>query len=181
MNDTLDGDNNLTNNASVKYPLMKGRSGRKSKKYNSPPKDEPWFWLTAELINSLAWLYMSINCQKLIHRWIVEHSNHGGHENGRLVCTYNNFEDYGLTRNKIRPAIEEAHSLGLVKHQRGERVFAKNQPNSYRLTFYGTDELHTATNDWKRLTEERLISFKRKKTEKEERRKKFKIQQRSKK
>ncbi len=88
--------------------------------------------------------------------------NHGGYENGHLVCTYKDFVDYGLTRNNIRPAIEEAQALGLVKHQRGERVFAKNQPNSYTLTFYATENKYAPTNDWKKLNEERLISFKNK-------------------
>ena len=177
--DTPYVENTQERNASVKYPLMKGRSSKGSRKFNRPPSGEGWIWLTGELINSLAWRSMSVNCLKLTLRLLLEHINHGGLENGRLVCTYKDFQEYGLTRNKIRPAIEEADFLGLVKHQRGERVFAKNQPNSYRLTFYGTDELHTATNDWKRLTEERLFSFKRKKREEKEKRKKFKIKQRS--
>ena len=127
MNDTLDGDNNLTNNASVKYPLMKGRTSRGSRKFNRPPSGEGWIWLTGELLNSLAWRSMSVNCRKLIDRLLLEHCNHGGLENERLVCTYKDFQDYGLTRNKIRPAIEEADFLGLVKHQRGERDVAKNR------------------------------------------------------
>ena len=45
---------------------------------------------------------------------------------------------------------------------KGERVFAKNQPNSYTLTFYATENKYAPTNDWKKLTEERLICFKNK-------------------
>ena len=112
-----------------------------------------------------------MNCLKLIHRLLLEHCNHGGLENGRLVCTYKDFQEYGLTRNKIRPAIEEADFLGLVKHQRGERVFAKNQPNSYRITFYGTSEARDPTNEWKRMTQERLEAFREKRREQEMKRK----------
>jgi hypothetical protein len=122
---------------------------------------------------------MSVNCRKLIDRLLLEHCNHSGLENGRLVCTYKDFQDYGLTRNKIRPAIEEADFLGLVKHQRGERVFAKNQPNSYRITFYGTSEARDPTNEWKRITKERIDSFRSKKREREKKKKEFKIKQRS--
>ena len=122
---------------------------------------------------------MSVNCNKLTLRLLLELINHGGLENGRLVCTYKDFQEYGLTRNKIRPAIEEADFLGLVKHQRGERVFAKNQPNSYRITFYGTSEARDPTNEWKRITKERIDSFRSKKREQEKKRKEFKIKQRS--
>jgi hypothetical protein len=74
---------------------------------------------------------------------------------------------------------EEADFLGLVKHRRGERVFAKNQPNSYRITFYGTSEARDPTNEWKRITKERIDSFRSKKREQEKKKKKFKIKQRS--
>ena len=63
----------------------------------------------------------------------------------------------------IRFAIEEAGFLGLVKHQRGERVFAKNQPNSYRLTFYGTKDAKDPTNEWKLVTTERVKAYSKKK------------------
>ena len=164
-----------------KYPQQKGRTSRGSRKFNRPPSGEGWIWLTGELINSLAWRSMSVNCLKLTLRLLLEHINHGGFENGRLVCTYKDFQEYGLTRNKIRPAIEEADFLGLVKHQRGERVFARNHPNSYRLTFYGTKDAKDPTNEWKRITKEGIDSFRSKKREQEKKRKEFKIKQRSKK
>ncbi len=122
---------------------------------------------------------MSVNCLKLTLRLLLEHINHGGLENGRLVCTYKDFQEYGLTRNKIRPAIEEADFLGLVKNQQGERIFARNHPNSYRLTFYGTKDAKDPTNEWKRITKERIDSFRSKKREQEKKRKEFKIKQRS--
>lgn len=179
MDDTLNVENTHERNASVKYPQQKGRTSRGSRKFNRPPSGEGWIWLTGELINSLAWRSMSVNCLKLTLRLLLEHINHGGLENGRLVCTYKDFQEYGLTRNKIRPAIEEADFLGLVKHQRGERVFAKNQPNSYRLTFYGTSEVRDPTNEWKGVTEEKVEVYREKKRRREKKRKEFKIKQRS--
>ena len=101
MNDTLDVENTHERNASVKYPQLKGRTSRRSRKFNRPPSNQAWSWLTSELINSLAWRSMSVNCRKLIDRLLLEHCNHGGWENGRLVCTYKDFQEYGLTRNKI--------------------------------------------------------------------------------
>ena len=146
-------------NASVKYAIQKGRTSPKSsrdKKLYGPPKGEPWIWLTTELLSSEAWRSMSINCYKLIFHLLIEHSNHAGRENGRLLSTYGQLQDYGLTRNKIRSVIEEAEFLGLIKHKRGRKVVALNQPNSYRLTFYADDENGFATNEWKSMTKEKI-------------------------
>ena len=179
MNDTLNVENTRERNASVKYPQQKGRTSRGSRTFNRPPYKMAWSWLTAELLNSVSWRSMSVNCRKLIDRLLLEHCNHAGLENGGLICTYNHFQEYGLTRNKIRPAIEEADFLGLVKNQQGERIFARNHPNSYRLTFYGTKDAKDPTNEWKRITKERIDSFRSKKREQEKKRKEFKIKQRS--
>ena len=179
MDDTPDDANDQNLYASIKYPQLRGREGKPSRRFNRPPHNMAWCWLTSELINSLAWRSMSVNCLKLTLRLLLEHINHGGLENGRLVCTYKDFQEYGLTRNKIRPAIEEADFLGLVKHQRGERIFAKNQPNSYRITFYGTSEARDPTNEWKRMTQERLEAFREKRKEQEKKRTEYKIKQRS--
>ena len=175
MNDTLNAENTRERNASVKYPQQKGRTSRGSRTFNRPPYKMAWCWLTAELLNSVSWRSMSVNCRKLIDRLLLEHCNHAGLENGGLICTYNHFQEYGLTRNMIRFAIEEAGFLGLVKHQRGERVFAKNQPNSYRLTFYGTKDAKDPTNEWKLVTTERVKAYRKKKKEAKEKRKQFKI------
>jgi len=68
---------------------------------------------------------------KLIFRLLIEYSEHAGYENGRLLSTYQQLQNYGLTRNKIRSVIEEAEFLGLIRHRRGRKVEALNQPNSY--------------------------------------------------
>jgi hypothetical protein len=79
----------------------------------------------------------------------------------------------------IRPAIDEANFLGLVKNRRGERVFAKNEPNLYRLTFYGTKDAKDPTNEWKLVTTERVKAYRKKKKEAKEKRKQYKIKHRS--
>ena len=179
MNDTLNAETTRERNASVKYSQQKGRTSKGSRTFNRPPYKMAWSWLTAELLNSVSWRSMSVNCRKLIDRLLLEHCNHAGLENGGLICTYNHFQKYGLTRNKIRPAIKEADFLGLVKHQRGEKIFARNHPNSYRITFYGTKNAKDPTNEWKRITQERVDVFRKKQKEQEKKRKEYKIKQRS--
>ncbi|MDA9620941.1 hypothetical protein N9S51_01305 [Pelagibacteraceae bacterium] len=148
-----------SSNARHQYEVQKGRVSPKTsrdKKMYGPPQDESWIWLTTELLCSDAWRSMSINCYKLIFHLLIEHSNHAARENGRLLSTYGQLQNYGLTRNKIRPVIVEAEFLGLIKHRRGRKVEALNQPNSYRLTFYADDENGYATNDWKSITKEKI-------------------------
>ena len=146
-------------NARNQYEIQKGRASRKTRKDRklyAPPQSEPWVWLTTELLFSDAWRSMSVNCMKLIFRLLIEHSEHAGYENGRLLSTYQQLQNYGLTRNKIRSVIEEAEFLGLIRHRRGRKVEALNQPNSYRLTFYADDENGYATNEWKSVTKEKV-------------------------
>ena len=112
-------------NARHQYEVQKGRVSRKTsrdKKMYNPPQGEPWIWLTTELLLSEAWRSMSINCYKLIFHLLIEHSNHAGRENGRLLSTYGQLQNYGLTRNKIRAVIEEAEFLGLIKHNEWKSI-----------------------------------------------------------
>jgi len=152
--------NDNSSNASVRYDVQKGRASKRTnqdRKFNGPPKkNNPWIWLTAELLNSIAWRSMGINCSRLIFRLLIEHCNHHSLENGRLISTYKQLSEYGLTKSKIRKAIDEAEALGLVRHKRGRKIEALNQPNSYRLTFYADDERGHATNEWKSVTKEKI-------------------------
>ncbi len=131
------------------------RTGR-DKKLRSPPKGEPWCWLTRELLGSPAWRALSVNARKLMDFLLIEDMNHAGTENGNLCATYDQLEAYGLTRSEIRPAIEEAECLGLIRWQRGGRWAGTNRPSRFRLTFYADRDGNPATNEWKGKTEEAI-------------------------
>jgi len=54
-----------SSNANNRYEVQKGRASRRTnqdRKLNGPPKYQPWLWLTAELLCSVAWRSMGINC-----------------------------------------------------------------------------------------------------------------------
>ncbi len=134
-------------------PDATGRSSGKHtgrlKKVLSPPKGEPWVWLTSELLSSDAWRAQSVNCRKLLDFLIVEHANHAGLENGNLKAPYDHLVEYGLTRSQIRAATEEADFLGLLRVKRGGRYAGNNQPSVYRLTFLPcANEAEAPTNEW---------------------------------
>ncbi len=129
------------------------RNGRAAKAY-SPPKGEPWVWITRELLASPAWRHQSANTFRLISFLLIEHMNHAGTENGNLKATHEQLRAYGLGANSIRDAIEEAEFLGLIRFQRGGRWAGSNQPSRFRLTFLADRNGNGPTNDWKQRSEE---------------------------
>lgn len=135
-------------------------SGNRAKKLRGPPKDEPWIWLTRELVSSPVWRSRSINCVRLINFLMAEHMNHAATENGNLNATYDQLAAWGLTRSEICAAIDEAGFLGLVRFERGGRRAGTNQPSTYRLTFQADREGNPPTNDWKVKTDEAIETWK---------------------
>ena len=142
---------------------VSGRSGQALK----PPKGEPWVWLTRELLSSPAWRAMSPNTARLIQFLLMEHCNHAGRENGALVATYKQLEAYGLSRNCIRAAIQEARDLGLIRCRPGGRFKDPENPEQrpvraptlYRLTLLPDRDGNPPTNDWKGKTEEDIAGM----------------------
>lgn len=135
------------------------RTGR-DRKLRSPPKDKPWTWVTRELLCSPAWRAQSTNCRRLMDFLMVEHINHAGTENGKLMATHLQLEAYGLTRNCIADAILEARFLGLVRFDRGGRWGLTKLPSIFRLTFYTDRDGVPATNEWKAKTAEIIAEWK---------------------
>ena len=75
--------------------------------FGRTPKDEPWFWLSCELVCSDAWRAMGINARRLLDFLLVEHRKHAGLENRNLKAPYDQLEVFGVTRSEIRGAIED--------------------------------------------------------------------------
>jgi hypothetical protein len=78
--------------------------------------------------------------------------HHGGHENGHLPVTYENFVQYGIHRHAVAPAIRELEALGFieitVRGRAGNREF--RSPNRYRLTYRPTKgEPGDGTHEWR--------------------------------
>lgn len=105
-----------------------------------------------DLLNSFAWLAMSDQCRKLIDALMAEHADHGGLENGNLMAPYDLLQARGMRRGKILNAIIEAEALGVVDPTRGVRSYgSRKAPSRYRLTWLGTSDGLTPTNEWKSI------------------------------
>ena len=153
------------------------RTGRAAKAHR-PPKDEPWVWLTRELVSSPAWRCRSINCARFIDFLMAEYMNHAGTENGNLMATYDQLVEWGVTRSEIYAAIEEAKFLGLVRFERGGRYAGTNKPSTYRLTFQAVlREESPPTNEWKGKTAEAIETWKQDRTQRNRKRREYRQKQ----
>lgn len=122
-----------------------------------PPQGEPWFWLTIQIVESHSFRSLSRAAMLCFFRLMIEHRNHAGIQNGRLPCTYLDFEKYGVRRRSIAPALDELEAVGMIERTRIGRLLpdgASGAPSLYRITMIPsvTDTgLVDATNDWKKF------------------------------
>lgn len=151
------GKPDATGRSSGKYAGRRGAAKR-------PPKDEPWVWRTREITASDAWRCRSINVVRLIDFLELEHMNHAGTENGNLFATHSQLIEWGIGKNYVTDAIDEAVFLGLVKVQRGGRWAGRNDASKYRLTYYVDRDGNPATNEWKPKTEAEIKEWRRKRS-----------------
>ena len=106
-----------------------------------------------EMLESPAYRALSLSGHRALARIEIELAHHGGTDNGRLPVTYDNFQDYGIDRHAIGPALRELAALGLIQitdpGRAGNREFRR--PAKYRLTYRHTKEA-SATHEWKSIT-----------------------------
>ncbi len=148
----IDTKPNVTGRSSGK---LSGRRGQHQK----PPKGEAWVWFTRSMLESPAWVAMSINGRRVLDRLLLEHIAHAGSENGALIVTHDQFREFGASGNAIKPAIDELVFLGFVRCERGGRWAGKNTPSRYRLTWVGDRVGAAPTNEWEGVTSEQIEAW----------------------
>jgi hypothetical protein len=98
---------------------------------------------------------LSLAAHRIISRIEIELANHGGNDNGRLPVTFDDFEEYGIDRHSIAPAINEAVALGFIEvTERGRQGKAnRRRPNYFRLTYrpLPTDRKGDGSHEWRRI------------------------------
>lgn len=141
-----------------------GSSWRKISKKERPklaavPQGVSWCALSEPMLGSAAWWALEPASMKILFRLLLEHLRHAGHENGRLPCTFADFERAGVRRGTIAGAIAELEALGFVECVlRGRPRFGgyPGSPSQFRLTFYGvataSGSVIAPTHEWKRHT-----------------------------
>jgi hypothetical protein len=108
---------------------------------------------TIEMIESPAFRALSLSAHRVLFRIQAEHAHHAGTENGRLPVTFAQFENYGVHRHAIGPAIRELIALGFITYDQGTHgngVYCI--PNKFRLTFRNTEgERSDGTHEWRHI------------------------------
>jgi hypothetical protein len=104
-----------------------------------------------DLLRSPAYRVLSLSGHRVLARIEIELADHGGKDNGQLPVTYADFEDFGIDRHAIGPAINECEALGLIEvTERGRSGNAEfRTPSLYRLTYRYTDKAGPS-DEWRR-------------------------------
>jgi hypothetical protein len=92
---------------------------------------------------------MSINVKRLVDFLMVEHVDHGGKENGRLLAPWNQLVECGIGRRLIAETVSEASRRGLLDVRHG----AGRAANTYTLTFLKTFDGEPPSNRWRTFRE----------------------------
>jgi hypothetical protein len=109
-----------------------------------------------EMLESFAYRVLSLSARRIMDRLEIELAKHGGkpEANGELVCTYADFEAYGVAnRHQIAPAIRELVALGFIRITR--RGAAGNsdhrQAAMYLLTYRHAGSNRVVEDGWRRI------------------------------
>jgi hypothetical protein len=104
------------------------------------------------MLESPAYRVLSLSAHRILARLEIELAHHGGSDNGKLPTTYEQFQDFGIDRQAIAPAIRELEALGFIEITvRGRAGNAEHrEPNRFRLTYRHTEKANS-TDEWRRV------------------------------
>jgi hypothetical protein len=132
---------------------MKLRRGEKHGTKRKNKISEQFVYYTRDMIGSPAYMALSLQARKVLRRLELEHMAHGGQDNGKLPCRYQDFIAYGCRKDGLSAALLEVEVLGFaITVKLGTRAYGNvpGKASTFRITY-----LHTAegppTNEWKRF------------------------------
>jgi hypothetical protein len=103
-----------------------------------------------DLIEAPAWRVLSLSARRLLDRVEIEYLRHGGQDNGKLPVTFEDFEEHGIDRHAIAPAMRECCALGvLVITQHGSAGNAEHHAPNLFLLPYLLD--NTSDQKWRQI------------------------------
>jgi hypothetical protein len=112
-----------------------------------------WITYPREMVESPALRVRSPALVLVMHRIEAEHMAHGAAENGKLIVTRRQFEEWGVHRDGVAPAIREGEALGFFEIDRGHAGIGGNgQAHRFRLTYVNDRHCTVPTHEWSRIT-----------------------------
>ena len=127
--------------------------------------DGQWIAHRVDMVRSPAFRGLGFVARRILDRIEIEHAEHGGKDNGRLPCTYDDFARWGIRRKSIADGLRELEAFGFIEIvQRGRMAAAGfHIPSHYRLTY-----LHTKTarpsDEWAKVTDDDIRQFRNQKS-----------------
>jgi hypothetical protein len=105
-----------------------------------------------DMLRSPAYRTLSLSEHRILARLEIELADHGGKDNGRLPCTFDDFERYGLRRKSIAAALRTLEALGFIKITEAGRGGNGEwrRPNCFQLTYRNVHDLGP-TDDWQKI------------------------------
>jgi hypothetical protein len=108
-----------------------------------------------ELLTSPAFRVLSRAAHLALCRIEIELRQHGGHANGKLIVTTQQFAEYGIHRRMVPAALRELAALGVIRvtvRGRGGNA-ERRRPNRFLLNYTcgAVDAHEEVTNAWSRI------------------------------
>jgi hypothetical protein len=92
-----------------------------------------------EMLEHPSFRILSLAARRVLCRIQIELAHHGGHDNGKLPITCDQFVDYGVHRHSVGPAVRELEALGFITVRFGRAGNAEfRTPSLYGLTWRPT-------------------------------------------
>jgi hypothetical protein len=137
--------------APVRTSNRSGQKGGASKMHF----DETYIRRKFSMLASPPYMALSLSARRAMDRLEIELGKHKGkpEENGNLVCTFDDFAEYGLTRHAIAPAIRELVALGFIRVTRKGSAGNEShrQPTMYLITYQFSGSNIILEDGWKRI------------------------------
>jgi hypothetical protein len=95
-----------------------------------------WSARKIDMQRSFAWRVLSRGAHQCLSRIEIELADHGGNDIDELPVTFNDFEEYGVNRHAIGPALAELETLGFIditEHGIAARAAEYRRSNKFRL------------------------------------------------
>lgn len=141
--------------------LPNGRSDTRRKQSERTAIDGPFIPYRREMLESPAFRALSHSAMRILHRLEIEHMAHAGTENGNLICTYQDFANYGVSMGAIKAALSQLVALGFIEIEvQGRRSKGGLKiPSRYRLTYLPESGVNAKpTDEWARKGEQAVAN-----------------------
>jgi hypothetical protein len=121
-------------------------------------KGKSWHIIRDEMLLSPAWNSASHLQRSMVLVLLTELGRHGGKDNGALIFTNSNWEEFGFGRCIIKPNLAALQALGFVDIKAGHPgLKGYGKARRYRLTFMPIidavgNEIEPPTDEWARFS-----------------------------